>query len=230
MFRAGRLYYPDGGLFDPSRLPADALAHLLLNEYGRSRPRPYRSPAHRFSYQEDFVALTWESALVVEPDLHDEDVEYVLDFAPTPSCWSFGCSTRCSTRSSRMYERVHRRAHGLADTGGAAVPTAPRRAADPGGRRDRHHRAGGERLQGHRRRVPGPGSVRRAGDLRGAAWRQGIDRKLGIMRETSRCSTPSRRRSSGGTRDLHRVAHRAGGGAVVRPRLALKESYEGDHR
>jgi hypothetical protein len=186
VFRAGKLCGPDGGLFDPSRLPADALARLLLNE-----PRPLSASAlqdllpHRFSYTtEDFVALTWESALVVEPDLHDEDVEYVLEFANAQLLELRVFDALLDAELPRLYDRV------------AAVRTAsPVKIARP------YRRL----LAGLQTQVADVTEIIERAEnafkvtddvylarvysaaleiFRGAAWRQGIDRKLGIMRET----------------------------------------------
>lgn len=77
VFRVDRL---EGGT---EAVAAETLAPLLLAE-----PRPLAESArrdllqHRLSYTtEDLVVLTWDNALVVEPDPLDEDVEYVIEFA-----------------------------------------------------------------------------------------------------------------------------------------------------
>ena len=225
VFRAGKLCGPDGEIFDPSRLPADALARLLLNE---SRPLSLSALQdllpHRFSYTaEDFVALTWESALVVEPDLHDEDVEYVLEFANAQLLELRVFDALLDAELPRLYDRV------------AAVRTAspiqvarPYRrllagAADPGGGRDGDHRAGGERPQGDGRRLSGAGVLRGAGDLpwRGLAARDRPEagHHAGHLRDAERRVAGRAGRGAG---DLDRAAHRAGGGAVVRPRVASR--------
>jgi hypothetical protein len=186
VFRAGKLCGPDGELFDPSRLPADALARLLLNE-----SRPLSGSAlqdllpHRFSYTtEDFVALTWESALVVEPDLHDEDVEYVLEFANAQLLELRVFDALLDAELPRLYDRV------------AAVRTAsPIQVARP------YRRLLAE-LQTQVADVTeiierAENAFKVTDDVylarvysaaleifRGAAWRRGIDRKLDIMRET----------------------------------------------
>ena len=186
VFRAGKLRAPDGGVFDPSRLPADALARLLLNE-----SRPLSASAlqdllpHRFSYTtEDFVALTWESALVIEPDLHDEDVEYVLEFANAQLLELRVFDALLDAELPRLYDRI------------AAVRTAsPVQVARP------YRRL----LAGLQTQVADVTEIIERAEnafkvtddvylarvysaaleiFRGAAWRQGIDGKLAIMRET----------------------------------------------
>ena len=186
VFRAGRLSGPDGATFDPSRLPADALARLLLNE---SRPLSLSALQdllpHRFSYTtEDFVALTWESALVVEPDLEDEDVEYVLEFANAQLLELRVFDALLDAELPRLYDRV------------AAVRTAsPVQVARP------YRRL----LAGLQTQVADVTEIIERAEnalkvtddvylarvysaaleiFRGAAWRRGIDRKLDIMRDT----------------------------------------------
>jgi len=186
LFRAGKLYGPDGVTFDPSRLPADVLARLLLNE---SRPLSLSALQdllpHRFSYTaEDFVALTWESALVVEPDLHDEDVEYVLEFANAQLLELRVFDALLDAELPLLYDRV------------AAVRTAsPIQVARP------YRRL----LAGLQTQVADVTEIIERAEnalkvtddvylarvysaaleiFRGAAWRRGIDRKLDIMRDT----------------------------------------------
>jgi hypothetical protein len=186
VFRVGRLCGPDGGPVDPSRLPADALARLLLNE-----PRPLSSGAlqdllpHRFSYTaEDFVALTWESALVVEPDLHDEDVEYVLEFANAQLLELRVFDALLDAELPRLYDRIagvrtaspikvarpYRRLLAELQTQVADVTEIIERAENAFKVTDDVYLA---RVYSAALEI-----------FRGAAWRRGIDRKLSIMRET----------------------------------------------
>jgi hypothetical protein len=67
----------------PVALTDERLAVLLLGE-----PRPLSEQAragllaNRFSYYaDDLAVLTWDNALVVEPQTTDRDVEYILEFA-----------------------------------------------------------------------------------------------------------------------------------------------------
>jgi hypothetical protein len=186
LFRAGKLCGPDGALFDPSRLPADALARLLLNE-----SRPLSSSAlqdllpHRLSYTaEDFVALTWESALVVEPDLNDEDVEYVLEFANAQLLELRVFDALLDAELPRVYDRI------------AAVRTAsPVQVARPYRRllADLQTQVADvteiiERAE-NAFKVTDDVYLARVYSaaleiFRGPAWRRGIDQKLEIMRDT----------------------------------------------
>ena len=186
VFRAGRLCSPDGGLFDPSRLPSDALASLLLNE-----PRPLSPSAlqdllpHRFGYTaEDFVALSWESALVVEPDLQDEDVEYVLEFANAQLLELRVFDALLDAELPRLYDRIaavrtaspvqvarpYRRLLADLQTQVADVTEIIERAENAFKVTDDVYLA---RIYSAALEI-----------FRGAAWRRGIDRKLSIMRET----------------------------------------------
>jgi hypothetical protein len=186
VFRAGKLCGPDGSLFDPSLLPADALGRLLLNESrALSASALQELLPHRLSYTgEDFVALTWESALVVEPDLQDEDVEYVLEFANAQLLELRVFDALLDAELPRVYDRV------------AAVRTAsPVQVARPYRRllADLQTQVADvteiiERAE-NAFKVTDDVYLARVYSaaleiFRGPAWRRGIDRKLEIMRET----------------------------------------------
>ncbi len=83
VFRVHQLLAADGAPFPPSELQDGDIARLLLAE-----SRPLSASARkdllsaRLSYFEDDLAvLTWATALVVEPEPNDTDVQYVLEFA-----------------------------------------------------------------------------------------------------------------------------------------------------
>jgi hypothetical protein len=83
VYRVSALRGEQGQTLAPESLDEDALASLLLRE-----PRVLSADArrkllpHRFSYyRDDLTVITWDGALVVEPEPHDRDVEYVLEFA-----------------------------------------------------------------------------------------------------------------------------------------------------
>ena len=65
------------------QLNNEALAPLLFGEHRPLAPATLRElMPHRFSYyDDDLTVLTWENALVVEPRELDLDVEFVLEFA-----------------------------------------------------------------------------------------------------------------------------------------------------
>jgi hypothetical protein len=72
-----------GAATTPARLDDSALAALLL---GESRPLTEDARSHllsrRFSYtDQDLTVLSWDAALVAEPLVGDQDVEFLLEFA-----------------------------------------------------------------------------------------------------------------------------------------------------
>lgn len=83
VFRVNRLLAADGSPAPPVELQDGAISRLLLGEarpLTESARKELLSP--RLSYFEDDLAvLTWATALVVEPDPDDTDVQYVLEFA-----------------------------------------------------------------------------------------------------------------------------------------------------
>ena len=81
--RLTRLADAGGRALSPTVLDDPALAALLLGE-----PRPLTEDARRtllsrrFSYtDQDLAVLSWDAALVVEPQAADQDVEFLLEFA-----------------------------------------------------------------------------------------------------------------------------------------------------
>ncbi len=83
VYRITRLTNPDGTYASPDVLRDVDVVPLLLNE---TRPLSAEARAellpHRFSYYNDDLAiLTWDNALVVEPGSPDTDLQYILEFA-----------------------------------------------------------------------------------------------------------------------------------------------------
>jgi hypothetical protein len=83
VFRVNQLLDADGKPFQPDELHDGEISRLLLGER-----RPLTSEARKELlsqrlgyYADDLVVLTWNTALVVEPDTADTDVQYVLEFA-----------------------------------------------------------------------------------------------------------------------------------------------------
>ncbi|HKU60791.1 MAG TPA: hypothetical protein VJQ44_06190 [Gemmatimonadales bacterium] len=186
VYRARGLRAPGGGRVDPAGVSSDALARLLLNE-----PRPLAPAAlrdllpHRFSYTvDDFVVLSWEAALVVEPDAEDEDVEYVLEFANAQLLELRFFDALLDDELPRVYDRM------------ALVRRTPSLLL---GRRYRPLLADVQTFVADTteivERVENAFKVTEDVYLgriylaaleifRGAAWRRGIDRKLAILRDT----------------------------------------------
>jgi hypothetical protein len=83
VFRVTRLEDESGAALRPDALDDGDVAALLVGESRALSPGALRdilSP--RFAYfDDDLAVLTWNSALVVEPEEEDTDVQYVLEFA-----------------------------------------------------------------------------------------------------------------------------------------------------
>jgi hypothetical protein len=83
VFRVNQLLDCNGAPLPPGSLADGDIARLLLGEQ-RPLAAPAReallSPRHAY-FEDDLAVLTWATALVVEPVPHDTDVQYVLEFA-----------------------------------------------------------------------------------------------------------------------------------------------------
>jgi hypothetical protein len=140
---------------------------------------------HRFSYyDDDLVVLTWENALVVEPKHDDRDVEYVLEFANAQLLELRLYDHQLDAELPAFYDRVAAaRARTLLRLSGRFRPLLS----------DLHARVADitetvERVE-NALKVTNDVYLARvyaaALELfRERAWRQGIERKLGILRET----------------------------------------------
>jgi hypothetical protein len=185
VFRVTALCDGTGAWITPPRLSGDALAALLLNESRELSPAAKRELLpHRFAYTtRDFAALTWESALVVEPDPADRDVEYVLEFANAQLLELRVFDAMLDAELPRMYDRV------------AAVRRRPTTLF----RRYRSLLAGLQTLVADTTEIVErvENALKVTDDVylarvysaaltifRGSAWRRGIDRKLEITRDT----------------------------------------------
>ena len=186
VFRIDALRDAAGAPASPALLGDPAVAPLLLAE-----SRPLSEDArrellpHRFSYYADDLAiLTWDNALVVEPRAGDADVQYILEFA------------NAQLLELRYYDAVL----------DAELPAMYDRIADARRGLGRLLRRGYARLLGElqARVADSTELVERAENalkvtddvylarvysaaleiFRARAWRAGIDRKLGIVRDT----------------------------------------------
>lgn len=186
VFRVNALRDATGAPASVERLGDQAVAPLLLAE-----SRPLSEDArrellpHRFSYYADDLAiLTWDNALVVEPRADDADVQYILEFA------------NAQLLELRYYDAVL----------DAELPAMYDRIADARRGLGRLLRRGYARLLGdlQARVADSTELVERAENalkvtddvylarvysaaleiFRARAWRAGIDRKLGIVRDT----------------------------------------------
>src|SRR5215207_9464361 len=187
VYRISRLVSADGRPLPASALGELDVAPLLLNEW-----RPLSADArrellpHRFSYYADDLAiLTWDNALIVEPEPHDTDVQYVLEFANAQLLELRFYDAALDAELPQMYDRV----------------SAARRAGTRGllTRRFAPLLADLQRLVADSTELVErvENSLKVTDDVylarvysaaleifRGRVWRSGIDRKLAIIRET----------------------------------------------
>lgn len=172
-------------------LPTAALrdldvAPLLLNER-----RPLSEDArrellpHRFSYYADDLAiLTWDNALIVEPEARDTDVQYILEFANAQLLELRFYDAVLDAELPRMYERVpaaRGRAHGLFTRRFAPLlADLQRLVADSTELVERVENSLKVTDDVYLARVYSAALE----IFRERVWRSGIDRKLAIIRET----------------------------------------------
>jgi hypothetical protein len=186
VFRVDKLCDAAGSTLAAEALGDEDIAALLLDERRPLAPSTRRDLlASRFSYRvEDLAVMTWNNALVVEPDPADTDVQYVLEFANAQLLELRVYDAMLDDELPRMYERV-----GAARAGVLAVLR-------------RSYTRTLAKLQTlladsteFVERVEN--SLKVTDDVylariytaaleifRGRLWRAGIDRKLGIIRET----------------------------------------------
>jgi hypothetical protein len=186
VFRLEGLTDAGGRPLPTSALREADVAPLLLNE-----TRPLSADArrellpHRFSYYADDLAiLTWDNALIIEPTSTDTDVQYILEFANAQLLELRYYDALLDAELPRMYDRV---------------AAARSRARTLFGRRyaallaDMHTLVADstelvERAE-NSLKVTDDVYLARVYSValeifRARAWRAGIDRKLGIIRET----------------------------------------------
>lgn len=185
VFRFQSLRDVAGAAVPPQILSDEHLVPLLLGERRKLSEAARRELLpHRFSYYaEDLTILTWDNALVVEPDPHDRDVEYVLEFANAQLLELRVFDASLDAELPAMYDRV--------EASRAARSLLPRRfqpllaalqtrVADVTETVERVENALKVTDDVYLARI-----YAAALELfRGQTWRQGIDRKLGIFRDT----------------------------------------------
>jgi hypothetical protein len=167
-------------------LTDDRLAPLLL---GEQRPLARQALSglltHRFSYYaDDLAVLTWENALVVEPQRTDRDVEYILEFANAQLLELRVYDALLDAELPVMYDRIEsarERRHPLPTRRFQSVLSdLQTRVADVTETVERAENGLKVTDDVYLARVYGA-----ALDLfRATAWRRGIERKLEIFRET----------------------------------------------
>ncbi len=83
VFRVNQLLDAEGKPFPPDELHDGEVSRLLLGErraLTNEARKELLSPRLGY-FADDLVVLTWNTALVIEPDTDDTDVQYVLEFA-----------------------------------------------------------------------------------------------------------------------------------------------------
>jgi hypothetical protein len=185
VFRLASLRGAAGESITPPRLSSDALAGLLLNEARElSGPAKRELLPHRFAYTTlDYAALTWESALVIEPDPEDQDVEYVLEFANAQLLELRVFDAMLDAELPRMYDRiseVRRKPYALFRPYRSLLNQLQTLVADTTEIVERVENALKVTDDVYLARVYSAALQ----IFRGGAWRRGIDRKLGIIRDT----------------------------------------------
>jgi hypothetical protein len=162
------------------------LVSLLVGERRQLSPAARRELVpYRFSYYEDdLAALSWESALVVEPRPEDRDVEYVLEFANAQLLELRVYDSQLDAELPSLYDRVaaarRRPRPRLSGRFRAVLSDLQARVADVTETVERVENALKVTNDVYLARV-----YAAALELfREQAWRRGVERKLAILRET----------------------------------------------
>lgn len=186
VFRITRFTDPDGGELSTEVLRDQDVAPLLLGER-----RPLSSVAlrellpNRFSYYSDDLAiLTWDNALVVEPAAEDTDIQYILEFANAQLLELRVYDALLDAQLPMMYSRV-------ASARGGGLARIVRRYARLLGDLQTLVADSTEVVERVENSLKVTDDVYLArvysaalDIFRGRVWRNGIDRKLAIIRET----------------------------------------------
>lgn len=186
VFRIDRML-PNG----PSKRAADyftdqQLAALLLGEQRPLSQSALRElvPVRFSYYDDDLVVLTWENALVIEPRRDDRDIEYVLEFANAQLLELRLFDHELDAELPALYDRVEaaRRRRLLRFSGQfrAVLSDLQERVADITETVERVENALKLTNDVYLARVYAAALEM----FRERAWRQGIERKLRILRET----------------------------------------------
>ena len=186
VFRIDRLAGPQPGPAATDLLSDSQLAELLLGEQRPLSPAARRELLpHRFAYyDDDLTVLTWDNALVVEPRVEDRDVEYILEFANAQLLELRMFDGQLDARLPALYERVAaartRRRPRLSGRFATVLADLQTNVADITETVERVENALKVTNDVYLARI-----YAAALELfREQAWRRGIDRKLGILRET----------------------------------------------
>ena len=184
VFRVLRLAYGDGTDAEPGAITDEHLVRLLLDERAQLALSARRDLlSHRFSYYlNDLTVLTWDNALVVEPRAHDHDVEYILEFANAQLLELRFYDAVLDRELPRIYDRVGETRRRLMPIRrfSPVLGAMQAQVADVTETIERVENALKVTDDVYLARIYGAALEL----FRGSAWRQGIERKLSIMRET----------------------------------------------
>ncbi|MEO8623506.1 MAG: hypothetical protein ABI625_20685 [bacterium] len=186
VFRVDRLVATDSALAAAQLLNDQQLVSLLLGERRALSPSARRElMPHRFSYyDDDLTVLTWDNALVVEPRVEDRDVEYVLEFANAQLLELRVYDFQLDSALPALYDRVAaeraRRRPRLSGRFRTVLSELQTIVADITETAERVENALKVTDDVYLARI-----YAAALELfRQQAWQRGIERKLGILRET----------------------------------------------
>jgi hypothetical protein len=186
VYRVARLTRGDGTTVPPESLDDDDVASLLLAESRPLSPDARRELLpHRFSYYPDDLAiLTWDNALIVEPRSDDTDVQFLLEFANAQLLELRYYDGLLDAELPRMYDRIEAVRRG-------ASALLRRRYAPLLGELQALVADSTEIVERVENALKVTDDVYLARVysaaleiFRARAWRSGVDRKLGIIRET----------------------------------------------
>ncbi len=186
VFRITRFADSEGGELSAELLRDRDVAPLLLNERRELSQAALRELLpNRFSYYSDDLAiLTWDNALVVEPAAEDTDIQYILEFANAQLLELRVYDALLDDQLPLMYARV-------ASARRAGLARIIRRYARLLGDLQTLVADSTEVVERVENSLKVTDDVYLArvysaalDIFRGRVWRNGIDRKLGIIRET----------------------------------------------
>lgn len=185
LFRIQSLADASGAPVAPTSLTDEDLVPLLIGEQRRLSEGARRELlSHRFSYYgDDLAILTWDNALVIEPDEGDTDIEYLLEFANAQLLELRVYDAQLDGELPRMYDRIQ------AGRGRWGVfSSRPRALLSDLQTRVAEVTEIVERVE-NSLKVTDDVYLARVHTaaleiFRGEAWRRGIERKLSIFRET----------------------------------------------
>jgi hypothetical protein len=187
VYRIDRAVDADGSPISGSSIFTDEqLVGLLIGERRRlSASALSELVPHRFSYYEDdLTILTWESALIIDPRVEDRDVEYILEFANAQLLELRVYDLELDAELPTLYDRVEaaraRRRPVLAGRFRAVLSDLQTRVADVTEVVERVENSLKVTNDVYLARI-----YTAALELfHEGVWQRGIERKLGILRET----------------------------------------------